>query len=105
MLATRVTASVHARAARSRSLVRRLAPGIETIQALLIFTDCAQVLPVHVNAISAAIDLRSPQLDEVQKRNLKSALVKVSFESEHGVISPGGNFKAVNSRLHFCPPG
>jgi tetratricopeptide (TPR) repeat protein len=60
----------------------------------------AQILPMHVDAIRAAIDLRAPQFDEVQKRNFQSGLMKVAFKSEHGMKCAGGNFGAFDTRLH-----
>jgi hypothetical protein len=41
----------------------------------------AQVLRVHVNAISAAVYLRRSELDQMNDRRLKSATVLVFFET------------------------
>src|SRR5689334_10634082 len=40
-------------------VVGRFAPGIQAIETLLSFTRRAQIFPMHVDAVSAAIDLRN----------------------------------------------
>jgi len=59
----------------------------------------AQVFPVHVDAVSAAVDLRGTQLYEVKQRKFEAGLMKISFEAEQGVVSAGSDFGAVESGL------
>src|SRR6266487_2591357 len=78
----------------------RLAPGIEAVETLLVFSDSAQVFPVHVNAIGAAVNLRGAQFNKMEKRSLEAGLVKISFKPQHGLVYAGSNFGCVDSRLH-----
>src|SRR6266700_2539610 len=41
-----------------------LTPGVEFIEALLAFTHGASILAMHIDAVSAAIDLRGSHLDQ-----------------------------------------
>ena len=45
-----------------RGIVRILAPGVERVEALLILTDRAEILPVHVETVGTAVHLRGAQL-------------------------------------------
>jgi hypothetical protein len=62
------------------TVIRRLFPRIQTIKALLIFAGGSQIFPVHVNAVGASVDLRSPQFDEVKQIFLQPALVKIFLQ-------------------------
>src|SRR6185437_4996623 len=46
---------------------RAFAPGIQRVEPLLALTDGAQIFPVHVDAVGAAVDLRGAQLDEMEQ--------------------------------------
>src|ERR1700678_870739 len=82
------------------AVIGRLLPGIEAIEPLLALANSAQVLPVHVDTVSASIDLGSPQLDEMQERLFQATLVKVFFGSQHGLVDSGGYFPIGDSIFH-----
>ena len=82
-------------------VIRRLTPGIETVKTLLGFSICTRILPVHINAISAAVNLRRAHLNKVEKRKFESGLVNISFQSLHGFVNAGSNFHSVDSRLQL----
>ncbi len=84
----------------SVAVIRRFFPGIERIQALLAFADGSQVLPVHVETIRAAVDLRAAEPDEVQKRFFQSALMKVFFQSDHCLVNARRYFSEIETRFH-----
>ena len=66
--ATRVTTSVHSRAALSRSEYNgTLSPGVKQVEALFRLTEGARILRVHVNAVCAAIDLRCAELYQFEE--------------------------------------
>src|SRR5688572_25993552 len=54
-------------------VVRGFAPGVQAVEALLAFAGGAGVLPVHVDAIGAAVDLGGAQLDHVQQGLVEAA--------------------------------
>lgn len=62
----------------ARGMDRRPAPGIQQVKAFLSFTVCARVLPMHVDAARAAIDLRSAQVHRFNQAVL-SPLFSSSF--------------------------
>jgi hypothetical protein len=55
-----------------------------------------QVLPVHVNVISAPVYLRRPEFDEMNDRRLKTVTVLVFFETHYGVENAGVDFQSIN---------
>jgi hypothetical protein len=82
------------------SVIRRFAPRVETVEVLLAFADVVQIFPVHVDAISAAVDLRGAQAYKVEQKRFETGLVKIGFQAEYGAVSARSNFGAVKSRLH-----
>ena len=68
---------------------RAFAPRVKRVEALFGFTYSAQVLPVHVEAVGASVDLRSAQLDQVQQGRFESGVMKELLQLQHGVIGAG----------------
>jgi hypothetical protein len=44
---------------------------------------------VHVQAKGAAVDLRDPQLEQVQQFFLHAAVVEIVFQAQHGLVTFG----------------
>jgi hypothetical protein len=55
---------------------------------------------VHVDAVSATVDLRSPQLDEVEQRCFQPALMKLFLQPQHGFVRSGRHLQIRNSTFH-----
>ncbi len=59
---------------------RGLAPRIERVETLFRFTLSPSVLSVHVETGSAAIDLGSARLDQMQKGRSQTGAVQITFD-------------------------
>jgi hypothetical protein len=57
---------------------------------LLVLSAGAQILPVHIDAIGATIDLRGSKPYQVQQRFLQSAAMKIAFEAAQRSADAGG---------------
>jgi len=69
-------------AARSRSaVVGRLAPGVQAVETLLVFSGSARIFPVHVNAERAAVDLDARSLMRCKSFTSISRSVKIALQS------------------------
>jgi len=68
---------------------RRLAPGGEGVKPLLGFAVGAGVLGVHIDTVSAAVQLRCSHLDQVLQRALQAAAANDPGQVDHGVGSLG----------------
>src|SRR5690349_15535659 len=66
-----VSASHRQRCPLAQAVERRLAPGREDVQPLLVLAPGPSVLAVHVEAVGAAVELGGAQLDELQQRRLE----------------------------------
>ena len=53
-------------------------PGVEEVKPLFTFPHGAELLHMHVNAMSAAIDLGSAQFDQLQKSLIETATMNES---------------------------
>src|SRR5262249_39771732 len=60
----------------------------------------ARVLPVHVDAIRASVELRRAQLDQVEQRVLEAAFRDVALEREHRAVGVGGGLGEVEAWFH-----
>src|SRR5713101_3054352 len=96
-----VTASVQARAARSRSVKKGV-----SLHASSVYSRCsglsfrARVDRMHIQAIRAAIDLRGPHLNQMNQLGLQSAFRNVLLQVKHGFECTLGVSSVVNPRLH-----
>jgi len=80
-----------------------LAPSLECVEALLGFADGSGVEGMHVEAISAAVDLRGAHSDEVEELGVESALCNVFFDGEEVLEGLLIEFSVVDARLHDSP--
>ena len=55
---------------------------------------------MHVEAESAAVDLRGPQLDQVQKRFFQSAMAKINIQAGHGLLSARCYIREIKPGFH-----
>src|SRR6266436_19243 len=83
---------------------RGFAPGIQLIEALFGLPERAGVFRMHVNAISAAVDLRSAQLQQVEQLVFEAARGKIFFQPIHSSLGFGSKFQVVNPGLHRGSP-
>src|SRR6185437_10931861 len=89
-------------------VIRTFTPGIQRVQPLLAFSDRAQVFPVHIQTIGAAVDLRCSQLDQVEQRLFQATLVKILLEPYHHFVYAGGRLHEIDtwfqikSPIEFC---
>ena len=80
---------------------RRLAPHADKVGPLLAQPVAAGVPGVHVHAIGAAVDLRGPQLDQVNQAWLQAGLFDdVLVEGEHRLEGVRGGRCVVYPGLH-----
>src|SRR5215217_2450409 len=79
---------------------RRLAPGVERIEALLAFARSPCVLGVHVYAERAAVDLGRAHPHQLKKSRLEPALAYVTFERLHGLHRPRRHLCVLYPRFH-----
>src|SRR6266436_4319256 len=80
---------------------RSFAPGIQLIEALFGLSKRAGVFRMHVNAISAAVDLRSAQFQQVEQLVFEAARGKIFFQPIHSSLCLGSQFQVVNPGLHL----
>jgi L-asparagine oxygenase len=83
---------------------RRFAPRVQRVEPLLGLADGAQVFPMHVYAVRAAIDLRHAQLDQVEQLRVEAGLTQIVFQSQHGLHSAGTDRSDFDSWLHNVLP-
>jgi len=83
-----------------RSEERSFAPGVEGVEALFGVAKSAGIDGMHVDAIGAAVDLRSAEFDEVEEFFLDGRGLEMLFEREHGVKRVGGIFAVDNAGFH-----
>src|SRR6266852_2353695 len=83
---------------------RGFAPGIQLIEALFGLSKRAGVFRMHVNAISAAVDLRRAQLQQVEQLVFEAARGKIFFQPIHSSLGLGSKFHVVNPGLHLGSP-
>src|SRR5579863_4757715 len=80
-----------------------LSPSVEAIDPLFAFSPGSQVLRVHVETVSAAIDLRSSHPDQIQQRGFKTTGSEGAFHAQHCLVdlsSIGGELFYIDSRFH-----
>jgi hypothetical protein len=54
---------------------------------------------MHINAVGTSIDLRGSQLDQINKRYLEPASMKVFLKAKHRFVYTKPNLQIVDSRL------
>jgi hypothetical protein len=59
---------------------------------------------VHIEAVSAAIDLRSAELDQFEQQRLETALVNILLHGRDGSIDFGIEFLHADSLIHCLLP-
>src|SRR5882762_235208 len=82
----------------------RLTPGIEFVQPLFRLAHCARILGMHVNAVRAAIDLRSAHLDQMNQLVIKPAFGDIFLQRIQRFLRFRCVFPIVNSRFHEGSP-
>src|SRR5262249_26908509 len=76
-------------------------PGVEAGEPLLGLAGFAGVLPVHIDAEGAAVDLRSAQLHEFQQRLLDAAgFVDVAVNAGQRVVTAGSCSPPLDALFH-----
>src|SRR5205807_591615 len=55
----------------------RLAPGVEFVEALLALTHRAGILTMHIDAVSATIDLRGTHLDQFEQQRFQTTIIDI----------------------------
>src|SRR5215472_12666937 len=83
---------------------RRLAPGVEQIEPLLVLAGCAQLLGVHVDAMGAAVDLRRPQLHQLEQAMLKAAAVDEGMQFGNRLGGRGRGQAEIHPGFHASLP-
>jgi hypothetical protein len=71
---------------------RRLAPRHQRVESLLGLALLRRVFRVHVDAVRAAVQLRGPQLHQLQQRPFEPAMPHVLLEPAHRRVAPGATF-------------
>src|SRR5262249_28395543 len=87
-------------------VARTLAPGVERVEPLLALAERTQILPVHIDAVPTAVDLRRAQLDEIDQRRIEAAPQQIALEAGHGPIPAPLFHQIVESAVHdvlLCP--
>jgi hypothetical protein len=82
------------------AVIRRLLPCVQAIKPLLVFASGPQIFPVHVDAVVASVDLRSPQFDKIKQRRFRPALMKIFLQPQYGFVSSRRHFQIRNSTFH-----
>jgi hypothetical protein len=59
---------------------------------------------MHVYAVSAAIDLGSAQLDQIEQGLLQATFTKIMFQPKHRFVGARRNFDCIQTRFHKSPP-
>src|SRR5262245_47313616 len=77
-----------------------LAPGVEQVEPLLGLAGRAGVLGMHIDAVGAAVDLRGPQLHQMQEPVLQPAAAEVDLQAEQGPDGAGGRLRVIEPGLH-----
>src|SRR5690349_939088 len=62
-------------------VVRRLVPGIERVEPLLVLAERPEILPMHINAVGAPVRLRRPEADQSGQPLVEAARAQVLFET------------------------
>jgi len=79
---------------------RRLAPGIERVEALLGFALGAGILGVHVETVSTAVDLGCASLDQVLQAGSQTGAAKVAFDRQQELHDLGIGVLKFDAGLH-----
>src|SRR5207247_79928 len=82
------------------AVVRAFAPGVQRVESLLPFPDRAQILPVHVQAVGAAVDLRGPESDQMKQRLFQSTSLEVLIQGVNGLVHARGGLGVVEAWFH-----
>src|SRR5438045_199810 len=64
-------------------VIGRFSPGIQAIEPLLAFSRGSQILPMHVNAVGASVNLRIAQLNQSHQFGIEPGLRQIFFETRH----------------------
>src|SRR5215471_17273220 len=79
-----ITAAVPVRArAFAIGVERSLLPGIQCVQAVIRLSNKFQIFPMHIKTISAPVDLRGAEFDQMKQGLFPSALVKLALQTKH----------------------
>src|SRR6185369_2144573 len=85
-------------------IVGRLPPGIQPVESLFGFAESSSVFAVHVEAISAPINLRSAEFEEKDEAGFQACGMNVLFKACHCAVGAGRNFCDVDTWLHKNSP-
>src|SRR5215471_837452 len=55
---------------------------------------------MHVDAMGASVDLRCPQLDQLQKRMIETAVAHERVQAPHGVLALRRSLAEIQSGFH-----
>src|SRR4029453_19121797 len=88
------------RGALTIGVVGTFPPGVKRVQTLLVLPDRAQILPMHVQAVGASVELRRSQLGQRDERSLEPGLLDVAIERVHGLVDPWCNPGIVDTWFH-----
>ena len=75
-------------------------PGIEGVESLLGFPVFAQIAPVLVQTVGAAVHLRRAKLDEEQQCRVDGRLGEISVRGIHGIVDAGRRSTVVEAGRH-----
>src|SRR5258706_11221690 len=78
-----------------------LTPGFERVEALLGFSDGAGVDGMHVEAVTATVDLRGAHFDKVDELGLKAAFGDVLLDCEQVLEGLLRVLAIVDAKLHW----
>jgi hypothetical protein len=85
-------------------VVRRVAPCVEAVEPRFCFAARAPVLAVHVQTISAAVDLRRAHPDKIEQPGIEVRVADLPFEAEHGLHNARVHVREIDSSLHCLFP-
>src|SRR5450755_1924474 len=81
-------------------IVRAFSPRVQRVQPLLLFSDCAQILPMHIQTVRAAVDLRGAQPDQMKQSLFQSTVLQVLLDADHGFVDTWGGFVIAETSFH-----
>src|SRR5262245_36874442 len=64
----------------------------------------ARVLAVHIQTVSATIDLRRAHPNEIEQLAIEARLTNLPFQAEHGVDDAWIDVLGIDSSLHMSSP-
>ncbi len=79
---------------------RAFAPSVQCVQPLLFLSERAQIFPMHVETVGAAVDLRGPQSNQMQQRFIQPTLAEIPLQDVHGIVDAGSGLGIVESCFH-----